>query len=224
MEQPMKTSVSPRLAAIGAAAMLACTGVHAALRDAVSDVQADGTSVGGASLSTLMVSANGSNGSASAVITYYFEVSGAPLGTIVPIVISGDWAASAFGSGVAAGQVTTGLDLTHGSFTRDLVFSCSEQAPCGGGPYHVHEQVLAGYEWTILFSASGVAGALGTFQSQVDPVITVDPSFAGATTIEFSPNLPGVAAAVPEPGTAASMVAGLLLLMRRLRLRRRAPR
>jgi hypothetical protein len=70
------------------------------------------------------------------------------------------------------------------------VFSRSDQARCSGGPYHIYEQVLAGYERTILSAPWGAAGALGTFQSQVDPVITVDPSFAGATTIEFSPNLP----------------------------------
>jgi hypothetical protein len=183
----------------------------------VSNVQADGTSVGAASLTTLVVSANGSNGSASAAVTYYFEVSGVPIGTVVPIVISGDWAASAFGTGIATGQVTTGLDLPHGDFTRDLVFACSEHAPCSGEPYHIHEQVLAGYEWTLLFSASGAAGALGTFQSQVDPVITVDPSFAGATTIALSPNLVGITTAAPEPGTAALMLGGLLLVARRLR-------
>ena len=218
----MRSSVSARLAAIGVTALLACAGTQAALRDAASNVQADGTSVGAASLTTLMVSANGSNGSASAAVIYYFEVSGVPIGTVVPIVISGDWAASAFGTGIATGQVTTGLDLPHGDFTRDLVFACSEPAPCSGGPYHLHEQVLAGYEWTLLFSASGAAGALGTFQSQVDPMVMVDPSFAGATTVAFSPNLAGITTAVPEPGTVASMLAGLLLMAQRLR--RRAPR
>ncbi|MEO8078925.1 MAG: hypothetical protein ABI641_00250 [Caldimonas sp.] len=207
-------------AAFGAAAILACSQAHA-VRDAVVNVQTTGSSAASADLSTLVVIADGSFGSASAAVTYYFEVTGPQIGTVVPIVISGDWGARAFGTGIATGQVTTGLDLPHGSFMRDLVFSCSESAPCAGGPYHIHEQVLAGYEWTLLFSASGNAGAAGTFSSLVDPVITVDPSFTQPWSIEFSPNLASVAP-IPEPSTFASMLAGLLLLARGVRAWRRS--
>jgi hypothetical protein len=165
-------------------------------------------------------------GTSSAVIKYFFEVTGGT-SAIVPILISGAWDANVSGTAVAAGQLTTGLDLTHGLFTRDLVFTCHEADACTGANFTIHEQVVSGEEWTILISAGGVAGTSGNYHAFVDPVITIDPSFAQASdySLIFSADVsPGVGgpASVPEPGTLALIGGGLTMLIARRRRGRHA--
>ena len=211
------------IAMLGLVALFAEAPAHAAVSNAIVNVQTTGSSSASADLNDLVVEGHGSFGSASAAITYFFQINGPQIGSVVPIVIAGAWNAHASGTGIAAGQVTTGLDLAHGLFTRDLVFSCTQLAPCTGGPYLIHEQVLAGYQWTILLSAAGDAGSAGSFDSLVDPMVTIDPSFGQPASIEFSPNIGGVAP-VPEPAAFATMLGGLLLMARLVRSRQRARR
>ncbi len=152
----MKTLHLALSAGFGALAVLASTpAAHATLRDATMNLQSTGSAIAIGSFVGPVVTAEGSFDQSSAAITHYFEVSGPQIGTVVPININGDWNASAYRTAVATGQLTTGLDLAHGDFTRDLVFVCGEADAFYPNNFHIREQALAGYEWTLLINASG---------------------------------------------------------------------
>jgi hypothetical protein len=156
-------------------------------------------------------------GTSSARIQYSFEVTGGTSSTIVPILISGAWDAIVFGTAVAAGQLTTSSDPYFRNATRDLVFICHEADACTGANFTIPEHVISNVEWTILITAAGAAGTSGSYWAFVDPVITIDPSFAQASdySLIFSSNVsPGVGnpLAVPEPEEYILMLVGLGLI------------
>lgn len=173
-------------------------------------------SLGGANASIQLgpvatVVAEGTNAGATAALEYEFEVIGGNIGDIVPVRVTANLETNASG----AAQAQAGIVVTVGS-TFQQVVTCSGpicssfQAPAFSGDVVVSARV--GTVNKINLNASVAQLSIGgSGFAFADPFIHIDPSFALAAnySIEVSP---GVANAVPEPGTSAlfgSAIAGL---------------
>jgi hypothetical protein len=163
-------------------------------------------SFGGATASVLLtpvatVMAEATNAGAGSALEYYFEVVGGSVGDVVPVLVTTFLDTSAIGSVVAQ----AGIVISVGSNFQQVTactggFSCF-RPPTFEGDLEVSARVGTVYRVNLnasvaLFSITGSGFAIA------DPYIHVDPSFAQAADyrIEVSP---GVANAIPEPGTSA---------------------
>jgi hypothetical protein len=179
-----------------------------------------------------LVSNVSADNEASAAALWAFQITG-PVNVAVPVVIHGLYNASfdnAFG-------VNGGLAMGVDRFRLDQVFSfrCSGGNPSGcDDPSGIHSSftlntmALSGFETFLQITVGGsLFGAspttLGTFSGGIDPIISIDPSFARASefTLWVSPDAYGSVTAVPEPETYASLLAGLAVVAAVARRRRR---
>ena len=165
------------------------------------------------------------NNMASAQALWAFEIVG-PAGVVVPILISGLYSASASSgeSAIASGGVALGQDRFR--LTRILSFRCQsgDESGCdsaNGNRPHAFQLASGANSNALTFLQIVVGGVvqplpgmLGQFDAYVDPIITIDPSFArlGEFTLFVSPDAYGNVGAVPEPQTHALLLAGLVLL------------
>jgi hypothetical protein len=173
---------------------------------------------------------------ASARALWSFEILG-PVGVIVPILIGGLYSASYDGGGLGSGGLALGEDRFR--MTTVMSFRCSSSDTSGCDSAHgnhsqdfvLNQSALSGIETFISISAGGVlrgnVGDPGTFSVSLDPLITIDPSFARASefTLFVSPGAESIAvAAVPEPGTWLMLLAGTAGMGGIARRRQRASR
>lgn len=161
----------------------------------------------------------------------YFEVIGGNVGDVVPLVIFTDL--HAFGTTPGKAYGIAQIELRNGA----NITVCSEPT-CGGEPH-----VNAPSDFTGSFNSVGVSGFVGDFvdiqvqasmlglssnpesaSASADPLIMVDPTFAGASqySIVLSPGVGnGIAGApgAPEPGTFVLLglsAIGMFLLRRQM--------
>ena len=171
---------------------------------------------------------------ASARALWSFEIFG-PAGVTVPILIGGLYSASYDGGGLGSGGVALGEDRFR--MTNVMSFRCSASDTSGcdssrGGhsqDFVLHQGAISGIETFISIAAGGVlrgnVGDPGTFSVTLDPLITIDPSFARASefTLFVSPGAESIAvAAVPEPDTWLMLLAGTVAMGGIARRRQRA--
>ncbi|MEP7299314.1 MAG: PEP-CTERM sorting domain-containing protein [Burkholderiales bacterium] len=173
---------------------------------------------------------------ASARALWSFEILG-PAGVTVPILIGGLYSASYDGGGYASGGLALGEDRFRMTYVMTFRCSSSTTADCDSSNgnhsqgFVLKQSALSGYETFISISAGGVlrgdAGDLGTFNAMLDPLITIDPSFARASefTLFVSPGAEAITvAAVPEPDSWLLLLAGAATMAGVARRRQRAPR
>jgi hypothetical protein len=164
------------------------------------------------------------NVSSSAVLKYQFEIDGPQFGIAIPITIGGAAVASVVDA-IASGGVFLGLFNSPATYI--FQFSCNNSPNTSlcpqAGAFNLSEQVLSGYTYTLGLSVGGVVqgAARGNYSATVDPMITIDPSFAnaGLYSLSISDGIGTASAAVPEPSSLLPLGAGLLgfMLLRRLR-------
>ena len=160
--------------------------------------------------------------SSSAVLSYQFEIDGPSVGVTIPIDIDGS---ALFNSdnGTAAGGVLYGL--FNSSKTWLYLFNCTHSTtgnncPDQPGFFHLPTVALSGVAITIQLEAGGSTSS-GTYFSQIDPTITIDPSFPDASlySISFSSGIGAPSDTVPEPSTFLLIGAVMLLCLGRKVLR-----
>jgi hypothetical protein len=167
---------------------------------------------------------------ANAVLDYRFEVVGGNPGDIVPLLIStnlfSDNSGGATGSGFARILITTALAHEIGVTvcSAGYVFPCSESRFSGSFGVMATSGFLNEVYMDAYASVSSnfVSGAQAT--AMVDPMISIDPAFAGANgySIVLSPGIGNATSAVPLPGSQNLLVGGLAPLVLWLRKRRLA--
>jgi hypothetical protein len=157
--------------------------------------------------------------SSSAVLSYQFEIDGPSVGVTIPIDIDGS---ALFNSdnGTAAGGVLYGL--FNSSKTWLYLFNCTHSTtgnncPDQPGFFHLPTVALSGVAITIQLEAGGSTSS-GTYFSQIDPTITIDPSFPDASlySISFSSGIGAPSDTVPEPSTFLLIGAVMLCLGRKV--------
>jgi hypothetical protein len=160
--------------------------------------------------------------SSSAVLSYQFEIDGPSVGVTIPIDIDGS---ALFNSdnGTAAGGVLYGL--FNSSKTWLYLFNCTHSTtgnncPDQPGFFHLPTVALSGVAITIQLEVAGSTSS-GTYFSQIDPTITIDPSFPDASlySISFSSGIGAPSDTVPEPSTFLLIGAVMLLCLGRKVLR-----
>ena len=167
----------------------------------------------------------GNDNRASAQALWAFQIVG-PAGVVVPILISGLYSASisSNNSAIANGGVALGQDRFR--LTRILSVRCEFGAEEGcdsanGNRPHTFQLAAGANSNALTFLQIVVGGVvqplpglLGRFDAYVDPIVTIDPSFARLAefTLYVSPDAYGNVGAVPEPQTYALLLAGLALL------------
>lgn len=156
---------------------------------------------------------------AQAALVFSYRIDG-PEDELVPVMLTGTVSVSVTGSPGAYAEAF--VSPADGFMPLDPMLavcaSTSGRPDCASDTQTmtgtVSYSVLANVEHTVylhaIIDASGARS--GTFHALADPSIVVDPAFAraGLYSVAYSP---GVAPAVPEPATWASMVLGLGALM-----------
>jgi hypothetical protein len=179
-------------------------------------------------VSTLGVFLNGVHGGgATAVVRYFFEVTGGNSGDVVPLLIATNL--STDGTAASGGHSFASLSAFTNSFGNSFVAVCTNES-CGTTASSfsglLSTQAKSGEvgELNLQVSAgSGPSLDSGFASASADPFIYVDPTFPAANqySILVSPGVGnGIAAAsVPEPGSAAllALSAGLLWIAVRKR-------
>jgi hypothetical protein len=152
----------------------------------------------------------------------------------VPIVITGLYSAGVDNAFGVSGGVALGVDRFR--LDRIFIFRCQggDTSACDAlhgnhsQAFTLQANALSGYETFILTSVGGslvgaTPGMLGEFNGMIDPVISIDPSFARASefTLLVSPDAYANVAAVPEPETYSLLLADLAVVATVARRRRR---
>ncbi len=173
------------------------------------------------------------NNEASASAVWAFHLSG-PANVIVPIVITGLYSASFTDALGVSGGVALGEDRFR--LARIFSFRCTylDSSGCDSSQgnrsqnFTLDANARSGVTNFILTSVGGSlfgtpTGHFGEFSAMIDPIISIDPSFAraGEFTLSFSPDAYTAVAAVPEPETYALLLAGLAVVGTVARRRRR---
>ena len=171
---------------------------------------------------------------ANASALWEFQISG-PLGVEVPILIRGLYSIESSNALGVAGGIALGVDRFR--LDRVLSFRClsGDRSGCdssrGGLPqsFILHETAVSGFETFILISLGGstqgaLPGTLGVFNGFLDPLISIDPTFARASefTLFVSPDAGSFVAGIPEPEMYLLMLAGLAIVAAVSRRRHRA--
>jgi hypothetical protein len=173
-------------------------------------------------ISTLGVFLNGVHGGgATAVVRYFFEVTGGNSGDVVPLLIATNL--STAGTPESGGHSFASLSAFTNSFGTSSVAVCTNES-CGTtdssflGILSTRARSGEVGELDLQVSVgSGPSLNSGFASASADPFIYVDPSFSAASqySILVSPGVGnGIASAsVPEPGSAGllALPAGLLL-------------
>ena len=158
--------------------------------------------------------------SSSALLSYQFEIDGPSVDVRIPIDIDGS-ALFSSDNGTAAGGVLYGLFNSH-SPTWLYLFNCTHSTtgnncPDQPGFFHLPTVALSGVAITIQLEVAGSTSS-GTYFSQIDPTITIDPSFPDASlySISFSSGIGAPSDTVPEPSTFLLIGAVMLCLGRKV--------
>ena len=161
---------------------------------------------------------------ANALALWQFEITG-PLGVEVPILIRGLYGAESSNAFGVSGEIALGVDQFR--LDRVLSFRClsGDRSGCnssrGGIPqaFTLHESAVSGVATSILIGLGGstkgaLTGTLGVFDGLLDPLISIDPTFARASefTLFVSADANGSVATVPEPETYSLILAGLAVI------------
>ena len=166
----------------------------------------------------------GATASAGAAITEYFVGIEGPAGINVPVIITGS--ANTQDNGDLYGASYAAYYIYQGSSTGATFFAryfASSTAcpyltyvgyPClPSGDFTLNTTITSG---SVFFIALEAAAGGTNASATIDPLITIDPSFAQASEFTLVGN-PGVfpppAAAVPEPALFAFVVAGFAALL-----------
>ena len=170
---------------------------------------------------------------ASALALWQFEITG-PVGVEVPILIRGLYGAESSNAFGVSGGLALGVDRFR--LDRVLSFRClsGDRSGCnssrGGIPqdFTLHELAVSGFATFIQIVLGGstkeaLPGTLGVFSASLDPLISIDPTFARASefTLFVSADANGSIAAVPEPETYSLILAGLAVIVTLAKRRRR---
>ena len=158
---------------------------------------------------------------ATADVQYAFQVAGGTIGDLVPVVVTANVGATStsHSHGFASIFVHTSQDDTQ-VCADTTQFGCP--ATPFAGSFTVH--AFAGEVGTVNLEVEASAGtnlaAPESATASADPLVAVDPAFPNADqyTIQLSP---GVANALPEPSSSASIATSLLALAFGPRPRRR---
>ena len=183
--------------------------------------ESDGTSTVAATVSyspSPLLKASGSTSSGQSIaglqLTYYFEILGSSAPVTVPVKVTAAGGYTYTQTGDAFGDsfeailqvdgpnvdITKTADVTTApSWTLNNVYQFKTNQV-----YHVEMQAVGAV-------TSGISGGTASFSVQVDPVFTIDPTLADASSYSFVfSNGIGNVSAVPEPSTWALMLLGFV--------------
>lgn len=163
-------------------------------------------------------------------LTYSFEVVGGTAGDTVPLLISTNLVTSIIGlaNAYATIFVTTSLDSKE---QQSCSLGDSGSNPCTatsfsgfvsiGATSGTVDQISLQVEVGAALGNNGVTVFPSSASASADPVISIDPSFAGASNyqIELSQGIGNTGSSAPEPGTFLLVGAfwPMAVLVRRLR-------
>ncbi len=161
-----------------------------------------------------------------ASMAYYLYVFGPTANQPVPISVTGQIVTNVTAFNTGGNDLTAGASFEVGS--RELGFAeCNHISGCGVVPIATQIDVLSAVEAgsifnpepTGIFLGASLAGVTqpdgATGRSFIDPIFTIDPTFAAANpgySLELSAGIGNMIAPVPEPGTYPLMLAGFALL------------
>lgn len=167
---------------------------------------------GSASSSSLLTEARAVG---SVQLSYQFEFVGPTTHATIPVFVSGTGSTG----GSATGQASFSSLQSSILITGPNLSAIFQEVSGTGAPGSFILDQLAGLTpnsiYTVTLNVMGSAdAAIGTasFFATVDPIFTIDPTFADADqySIFLSPNVGNVVTSVPEPPTWAMMIVGLL--------------